>query len=174
MEKRYLHADGHTVWVTVSASCVRDDEGRALPLIGQIEDVTDRREMRERLAHAAVHDQLTGLPNRVLFMDRLEVALSRAQRDHHHVALMFLDLDRFKLINDSFGHETGDRMLERVAHRLGGALRAVHTLARLGGDEFTVLCEVPDKAEALEVADRLGKSLGKPPALSGAELFVSG
>jgi diguanylate cyclase (GGDEF)-like protein/PAS domain S-box-containing protein len=173
VEKRYLHADGHIVWVTVSASCVRDDEGRPLHLIGQIEDVTERRQMRERLAHAAVHDQLTGLPNRVLFMDRLELALSRAQRDHHRVALMFLDLDRFKLINDSFGHETGDRMLVRVAHRLGGALRAVDTLARFGGDEFTVLCEVTDKAEALEVAERLVKTMEKPLTLSGTELFVS-
>ena len=83
LEKRYIHADGHEVWVTVSTSCVRDDAGRPVYLIGQIEDMTERREMRERLAHAAVHDQLTGLPNRVLFMDRLELALSRAQREHH-------------------------------------------------------------------------------------------
>ncbi len=135
LEKRYVHADGHVVWVTVSTGCVRDDAGRPVYLVGQIEDVTERREIRERLAHAAVHDQLTGLPNRVLFMDRLELALSRAQREHHCVALMFLDLDRFKLINDSLGHEMGDRLLEHVAHRLGGALRAVDTLARFGGDE---------------------------------------
>ncbi len=173
MEKRYHHADGHVVWVTVSTSCVRDDTGRALYLIGQIEDVTERREMRERLAHAAVHDQLTGLPNRVLFMDRLELALNRAQRDHHCVALMFLDLDRFKLINDSLGHETGDRLLEHAALRLGAALRAVDTLARFGGDEFTVLCEVSDKAEALEIAERLVQAMGKPLALDDSELFVS-
>ena len=151
--------------MTVSTGCVRDDAGRPVYLIGQIEDVTERREMRERLAHAAVHDQLTGLPNRVLFMDRLELALSRAQRDHHSVALMFLDLDRFKLINDSLGHEMGDRLLERVAHRLGAALRAVDTLARFGGDEFTVLCEVNDKAEALEIAERLVQAMQKPLAL---------
>jgi PAS domain S-box-containing protein len=112
VEKRYCHADGHVVWVTVSASCVRDDAGRPLYLIGQIDDVTERREMREQLAHAAVHDQLTGLPNRVLFMDRLELALSRARRERHCVALMFLDLDRFKLVNDSLGHDMGDRLLE--------------------------------------------------------------
>ena len=125
-------------------------------MIGQIEDITERREMRERLAHAAVHDQLTGLPNRVLFMDRLELALSRAQRAHHSVALMFLDLDRFKLINDSLGHEMGDRLLEARGRTDSAAtLRAVDTLARFGGDEFTVLCEVVDKAEALEIAERL-------------------
>jgi diguanylate cyclase (GGDEF)-like protein/PAS domain S-box-containing protein len=173
MEKRYLHADGHVVWVTVSASCVHDDEGRPVYLIGQIDDVTERREMRERLAHAAVHDQLTGLPNRVLFMDRLGLALSRAQRDRHGVALMFLDLDRFKLINDSLGHEMGDRLLECVAQRLEGALRAVDTLARFGGDEFTVLCEVSDKAEALEIAQRLLHAMQKPLILSGSEMFVS-
>ena len=172
-EKRYIHADGHVVWVTVSTGCVRDDAGQPVYLIGQIEDVTERREMRERLAHAAVHDQLTGLPNRVLFMDRLELALSRAQRDHNCVALMFLDLDRFKLINDSLGHEMGDRLLERVAHRLGGALRAVDTLARFGGDEFTVLCEVIDKAEALEIAERLVQAMQQPLVLSESELFVS-
>jgi diguanylate cyclase (GGDEF)-like protein/PAS domain S-box-containing protein len=173
MEKRYHHADGHVVWVTVNTSCIRDDAGRPVYLIGQIDDVTERREMRERLAHAAVHDQLTGLPNRVLFMDRLELALSRAQRDHHSVALMFLDLDRFKLINDSLGHEMGDRLLERVARRLGAALRAVDTLARFGGDEFTVLCEVSDKAEALEIAQRLVEAMQKPLTLADSELFVS-
>ena len=121
MEKRYIHVRRpRGVGARSAPSCVRDDAGRPVYLVGQIEDVTERREMRERLAHAAVHDQLTGLPNRVLFMDRLELALSRAQRDHHCVALMFLDLDRFKLINDSLGHEMGDRLLERVAHRLGG------------------------------------------------------
>jgi diguanylate cyclase (GGDEF)-like protein/PAS domain S-box-containing protein len=173
VEKRYHHADGHEVWVTVSASCVRDDTGHPRYLIGQIEDVTERRQMRERLAHAAVHDQLTGLPNRVLFMDRLELALSRAQREHHCVALMFLDLDRFKLINDSLGHETGDRLLERVAHRLSGALRSHDTLARFGGDEFTVLCEVVDKAEALEIAQRLVLAMQVPLNLADSELFVS-
>jgi diguanylate cyclase (GGDEF)-like protein/PAS domain S-box-containing protein len=173
MEKRYRHADGRVVWVTVSATCVRDAAGRPLHVIGQIEDITERREMRERLAHAAVHDQLTGLPNRVLFMDRLELALSRAQREHHHVAIMFLDLDRFKLINDSLGHETGDLLLERVARRLGGALRAVDTLARFGGDEFTVLCEVADLAEAVDIAERLIAAMGKPLTLSDIEMFVS-
>ncbi|HVA03696.1 MAG TPA: EAL domain-containing protein [Acidimicrobiales bacterium] len=173
MEKRYHHADGHVVWVTVNTSCVRDDGGRPVCLIGQIEDITERREMRERLTHAAVHDQLTGLPNRVLFMDRLELALSRAQRDHHLVALMFLDLDRFKLINDSLGHEMGDKLLERVAHRLSGTLRAVDTLARFGGDEFTVLCEVADKDEALDIAQRLVQAMQQPLTLADSELFVS-
>jgi diguanylate cyclase (GGDEF)-like protein/PAS domain S-box-containing protein len=173
MEKRYRRADGEVVWVTVSTSCVRDDAGAPIYLIGQIEDVTERREMRERLAHAAVHDQLTGLPNRVLFMDRLELALSRAQREHRCVALMFLDLDRFKLINDSLGHEMGDRLLKSASQRLGAALRAVDTLARFGGDEFTVLCEVADKSEALDIAERLIQAMQRPLDLDESELFVS-
>ena len=173
IEKRYVHADGHVVWVTVSTSCVRDDAGRALYLIGQIDDITERRELRERLAHAAVHDQLTGLPNRVLFMDRLELALGRARRDRRCVALMFLDLDRFKLINDSLGHEIGDQLLTRVGQRLSGTLRSTDTLARFGGDEFTVLCEVTDKAEALEIAERLVDAMRSPLTLSESELFVS-
>jgi len=173
MEKRYIHADGHIVWVSVSTTCVRDSAGEPLYMIGQIEDITESREMRERLAHAAVHDLLTGLPNRVLFMDRLELSLRRSQREGNTIALMFLDLDRFKLINDSLGHEVGDTLLQRAAQRLRGALRSADTLARFGGDEFTVLCEVTDKAEALEIAERLIAAMRQPLSLSGNEMFVS-
>ena len=141
IEKRYLHPDGHEVWVSVSVSCVRDEQGAPLYLIGQVEDVTERRRLRESLAYAAIHDPLTGLPNRELFMDRLEVALRRATRARHDAAVIFLDLDRFKLINDSLGHEVGDQVLVAVADRLSTAMRASDTLARFGGDEFTVLCE---------------------------------
>jgi len=115
MEKRYIHADGHVVWVSVRASCVRDVAGMPRFLIGQVEDITERREMRERLAHAAIHDPLTNLPNRDLFIDRLEMALRRARRSGNHVAVMFLDLDRFKMVNDNLGHEVGDRLLRAVA-----------------------------------------------------------
>jgi len=173
LEKRYVHADGHIVWVSVSSSCVRDADGRPSYMIGQIEDVTERREMRERLAHDAVHDLLTGLPNRALFMDRLEQSLYRAQRGGRQVALFFLDLDRFKLINDSLGHEVGDRLLQRMGTRLSGALRKGDTLARFGGDEFTALCEVRDQVEALEIARRLTTSMEQPLALSDGEMFVS-
>ena len=123
IEKRYIHLDGHEVWVSVSVSCVRDEQGGPLYLIGQVEDITERRALRERLAYAAIHDPLTGLPNRELFMDRLEVALRRATRGRHEVAVIFLDLDRFKLINDSLGHEVGDQVLRAVADRLSAAMR---------------------------------------------------
>ncbi len=173
LEKRYIHADGHEVWVSVSSSCVRDENGRPSYMIGQIEDITERRQMRERLAHDAVHDLLTGLPNRSLFMDRLEQSLHRAQRGGQQVALYFLDLDRFKLINDSLGHEVGDRLLRRVADRLSRTVRKADTLARFGGDEFTVLCEVKDQDEAVEIARRLSTSMDQPLASADGEMFVS-
>jgi diguanylate cyclase (GGDEF)-like protein/PAS domain S-box-containing protein len=174
IEKRYVHYDGHEVWVSVSVSCVRDDQGQAQYLIGQVEDVTERRALREHLAYAAIHDPLTGLPNRELFMDRLDVALRRAVRGSNDVAVIFLDLDRFKLINDSLGHDVGDEVLCAVADRLGSVMRTSDTLARFGGDEFTVLCEgVDDQVDAAQVAERLLLSMGRPLALQSGEVFVS-
>jgi diguanylate cyclase (GGDEF)-like protein/PAS domain S-box-containing protein len=174
MEKRYIHAAGHIAWVSVNASCVRDGAGAPLFLIGQVEDITERREMRERLAHAAIHDPLTNLPNRDLFIDRLEMALRRARRSGNRVAVMFLDLDRFKMVNDSLGHEVGDRLLRAVADRMSSALRESDTLARYGGDEFTVLCdEVVDKSHALEIADRMKLAMRQPLTVTGGETFVS-
>ena len=174
LEKRYTHSDGHEVWVSVSVSCVRDDQERPLYLIGQVEDVTERRALRERLAYAAIHDSLTGLPNRELFMDRLDMALRRSARSGHRVAVIFLDLDRFKLINDSLGHDVGDRVLAAVADRLAGVMRTSDTLARFGGDEYTVLCDdVHDEADAVEVAQRLVVAMGQPLGLDTGEVFVS-
>jgi len=173
-EKRYMHSDGHEVWASLSISCVRDDERRPLYLIGQAEDITERRELRERLAYAAIHDSLTDLPNRELFMDRVEVALRRARRGRKQVAVIFLDLDRFKLINDSLGHDLGDQVLRAVSDRLGGVMRASDTLARFGGDEFTILCEdVDNEGDALEVAQKLVLAMSQPLALQSGEVFVS-
>ncbi len=174
LEKRYCHLDGHDVWVSLNVSCVRDEDQRPLYFIGQIEDVTEGRALRERLAFAAIHDSLTTLPNRELFMDRVEVALRRSARSGLRVAIIFLDLDRFKLVNDSLGHDVGDRVLCAVAERLSGVMRAGDTLARFGGDEFTVLCdEVVDEEAALELAQRLVSAMDVPLALPTGEVFAS-
>jgi len=175
IEKRYIHVDGREVWVSVSVSCVRDEQDRPLYLLGQVEDITERRALRERLAYAAIHDPLTGLPNRELFMDRLEVALRRSGRGgRHRVAVIFLDLDRFKLINDSLGHDVGDQVLSAVADRISGAMRSSDTLARFGGDEFTILCDdVGNEGDCLDVAQRLVLAMGLPLVLQTTEVYVS-
>ena len=174
IEKRYIHRDGNAVWVSVSVSSVRDDQGRPLYLIGQVEDITERRALRERLAFAAIHDPLTGLPNRQLFMDRLQVALRRSTRGRRDVTVLFLDLDRFKFINDSLGHQVGDQVLQLVASRLSSVMRASDTLARFGGDEFTVLCEdVTTGSDTIDLAERLVAAMGQPLAVQGGEVFVS-
>jgi diguanylate cyclase (GGDEF)-like protein/PAS domain S-box-containing protein len=174
IEKRYIRSDGRLIWVSVSASCVRDGSGLPLYLIGQIADITERRQMSERLTHAALHDSLTALPNRDLFIDRLEMALRRARRGGRLVAVMFIDLDDFKLVNDSLGHEVGDRVLRAVADRMSGALRTSDTLARFGGDEFTVLCEeVVGEAHAREIAERLRAALRQPLTVAGVATQVS-
>ncbi|HLG92230.1 MAG TPA: EAL domain-containing protein, partial [Acidimicrobiales bacterium] len=133
----------------------------------------ERREMRQRLEHNAIHDSLTGLPNRLLFSDRLEVALSHAGRSGSKVAVIFCDLDRFMWINDSLGHEAGDRVLAKVAERLRAVVRQSDTLARIGGDEFTLLCEVSDRAQALEVAERVAACMQLPLRLDGSEVYVT-
>jgi diguanylate cyclase (GGDEF)-like protein len=137
----------------------------------------DHRRSVERLQHGALHDALTGLPNRTLFLDRLEQALRRARRQGpgSGAAVLFLDLDRFKIVNDSLGHQAGDRLLQEVAHRLDAALRPGDTVARMGGDEFTVLLEdLADAREATVVAERVLATLADPFTIAGRELFVSG
>ena len=172
-EKRYFRIDGDVVWASVNGSVVRDSQGRPQFLIGQIEDITERRALREQLALTAVTDPLTGLPNRKVFMEHLERALHRAEANGRHVALMFIDLDRFKLVNDGIGHDAGDRLLQRVAQRLSNALRDGDMLARFGGDEFTVLCEVVDEAESVEIVGRLRHSMATPVHEADFEQFVS-
>jgi diguanylate cyclase (GGDEF)-like protein/PAS domain S-box-containing protein len=171
---RYLRADGDAVWVSLSASCVRDAGGSAKYGIYQIEDITERRRMNEMVAHAAIHDPLTDLPNRTLLMDRLKSALDRIERNAGNVMVAFVDLDHFKLINDSLGHEWGDRVLRVVADRINQALRPSDTVARFGGDEFVVVCEsIPDEEAALELANRITTSLSLPLTIEHLETFIT-
>jgi len=137
-------------------------------------EIAERRELEEQLTHQAFHDPLTGLPNRALFFDRLELALERARRRDVEVAVLFMDLDDFKVINDSLGHEVGDQVLLAVVERLENCMLAEETLARFGGDEFTVLLEdVSGPSDAARVAERIGEALRAPFVLRGRERFVT-
>jgi diguanylate cyclase (GGDEF)-like protein/PAS domain S-box-containing protein len=138
-----------------------------------LHDIRERKAFEHRLAHQATHDPLTGLPNRTLLLDRLEMALARARRHHRRIAVLFLDLDHFKVVNDSLGHGLGDRLLVAIAGRLRATLRPDDTVARFGGDEFVVLCEdLAGRADAVAVAERLLAELAGPFTVDGAEVFV--
>jgi diguanylate cyclase (GGDEF)-like protein/PAS domain S-box-containing protein len=172
-EKRYVHRDGHDVWVQLGVTAVRDDDGQVLYFIVQTHDVTERRRFEEELAHRALHDPLTSLPNRALFLDRLGHALQRLRRHPGHVAVLFVDLDRFKLVNDGMGHAIGDAVLLDAAKRLTDAARADDTIARFGGDEFTILCETAGRDEACLVAQRVLDAFERPFTHGGREFHLS-
>ncbi|HEV2890722.1 MAG TPA: EAL domain-containing protein [Frankiaceae bacterium] len=138
-------------------------------------DLSERRDYQDRLAHEVLHDRLTGLPNRALFVDRLTQGLARTARRESLLAVLFVDLDRFKLVNDSLGHEAGDRLLVEVAQRLQGVLRSGDTAARFGGDEFTLVCEeVVDEEQAEAIARRVLSVLAVPFLLDAAPVHVTG
>jgi diguanylate cyclase (GGDEF)-like protein/PAS domain S-box-containing protein len=153
---------------------VRDERGQVVGVLGVSVDVTERTKAQARLSHMALHDDLTGLPNRSLFIDRVEHALARGRREGTRSAVLFIDLDRFKRINDSLGHRAGDQILLETADRIAGALRADDTVARLGGDEFTVLCEgISSEAEALAIADKVFEELGHLYEVDDGELYIT-
>jgi diguanylate cyclase (GGDEF)-like protein/PAS domain S-box-containing protein len=175
-EYRIEHRDGSWRWMLGRGVVVRDRFGRAARVVGSQSDVTDRKLAEERLQQDAMHDSLTGLPNRVLFIDRLDQAIRRAQRRRTGAcaAVLFLDLDRFKVVNDSLGHLAGDQLLVAVGRRLEDTLRPTDTVARLGGDEFTLLLsDVSGADEAIAVAERVRRSLAAPFELGGRALFVN-
>jgi diguanylate cyclase (GGDEF)-like protein/PAS domain S-box-containing protein len=173
-EHRLRRIDGRDVWVVLDMTLVRDRAGRASGLFVQFADLTDRKRAEEALAHQALHDTLTDLPNRLLLVDRLSQSLARAERTDTDVAVLFLDLDRFKLVNDSLGHEVGDRLLVEVAARLTHTMRGSDTVARFGGDEFVLVCEeVHGVDDARELAERVIAVLRDPILLSGRELYAT-
>gem|GEM_PF-781364 len=174
-EYRLRHRDGTYRWMLTRGACVRDSRGEAVRMAGSQTDITDRKTAEEQMLHDALHDQLTGLPNRALFVDRLEGTIARAWRHPGYLfAVLFLDLDRFKVVNDSLGHAAGDRLLVAIAARLTSRLRAVDTVARLGGDEFAILLDdVATVEDATDLADRIQHELELPFDLDGTEVFTS-
>ena len=158
-EYTMLRKDGGTFPGEISASLLRDGEGNPLGTIGIVRDITSRKRAEEALQFQAMHDALTGLPNRVLLGDRLEQAIGTARRNRVGLALLLLDLDNFKDVNDTFGHHWGDLLLQQVAKLLRGAVRESDTVARLGGDEFAGLLPATDELGAVAAARKVATSL---------------
>ena len=174
-EYRMSHLDGRDRWMLCRGVAVRDESSRPVRIAGSQTDITDRRRIQDELSHAALHDSLTGLANRALFTELLERALARARRSPAYTcAVLFVDLDHFKLINDSLGHIAGDRFLVEIGKRLMQSLRPTDVMARLGGDEFAILLEeVSDPHAATAVAERLQASLQQPFEIEGREVYAS-
>ncbi len=171
-EYRVVHRDGRTKWVRNESVMIEDEVSGTRYWQGFMFDITERRQMEELLQHQALHDPLTDLPNRVLFTDRLRHALARAERRQQPLAVIFMDLDNFKVINDSLGHKTGDKLLVEASERIRSVLRPEDTVARLGGDEFVFLLEDTDLDGASRIAERVLEELRVPFSLGGRELFV--
>ncbi|HVF87131.1 MAG TPA: EAL domain-containing protein [Pyrinomonadaceae bacterium] len=173
VEEKLRRLDGKEVYVEVAAVPFVYEGEAAVQVVAR--DISRRKEIEERLIHDAFHDALTGLPNRVLFAEHLKLAVERAKRPKRYLfAVLFLDLDRFKNINDSLGHTVGDQLLIGIARRFEGCLRHIDTVARLGGDEFAVLLDgIEDSSDAVRVAERLQKALRQPLNLGGHEVFTS-
>lgn len=169
LELRLRRRDGATVWVLENVT-LRDED----VMEGTIIDITDRKRAQDQVEYQAYHDSLTGLPNRLLFRDRITVALAHAKRTGRLSAVMFLDLDQFKLVNDTLGHTVGDRLLQAIGARLVNCVRAEDTVARMGGDEFTMLLsDVADRRGAALVAQKVLEAVRHPVTIDEHELYVT-
>jgi diguanylate cyclase (GGDEF)-like protein/PAS domain S-box-containing protein len=176
---RYVRPDGRVVWIQDRSAMVRDRDGKPLLVQGVMFDITATKEMALRMEHMAYHDILTGLPNRAMFQDHLELALARARRHGLAVAVLFLDLDDFKPVNDTHGHEVGDMVLQHAARQIRAAARDTDLVARQGGDEFLVLLadlEVSDDHNAYaivrDVSDRIAEAIATPSDFPVGRLSV--
>jgi diguanylate cyclase (GGDEF)-like protein/PAS domain S-box-containing protein len=174
-EYRMCLDHGEFGWVGTSGRVIeRSPEGRALRMVGTVVDISERKRSEERLAFLAHFDELTGLPNRALFRDRLHTAIARARRTRKQLAVLALDLHRFNQINDTLGHAVGDQILRDVALRLRSCLRDVDTIARLGGDDFTLLIEdIDHPGDLTRIAECIRHSFSLPLDVDGREVFVS-
>jgi diguanylate cyclase (GGDEF)-like protein/PAS domain S-box-containing protein len=174
LQLRMIRRDGTQIWTEHKLAPLRNSAGEVIAATGIARDVTALKVKEAFLSHRALHDPLTGLPNRVLLLDRLEAALARIRRHHAHLAVLYLDLDRFKTVNDNLGHEVGDRLLQVVGQRLQQTLRPSDSVARLGGDEFAaILADLHDPSEAVQVAERLLTVIAEPIDLGSDTLITT-
>jgi diguanylate cyclase (GGDEF)-like protein/PAS domain S-box-containing protein len=174
IEKRYLRPDGSSVWALLAVSVVRDEEGGPRFYIFQIEDISERKNALHEMERLATTDVLTGLPNRLLLMDRLRHALAQGYRGGWLVGVVFIDLDHFKQINDTLGHDAGDELLRQTANRLSQVAQPGDTTTRLGGDEFVIVCEqVASLHEVAAIAERMRAEVTRPFTVFGHDLHIS-
>ena len=172
-EQRLLRGDGDTIWVRISAAAVRDESGTARHALCHFEDVTHRKEIEQHLTYEATHDPLTALPRRNLVLDHLALALASSRRRGTNVAVLFVDIDHFKRVNDALGHGVGDELLVEIARRIRRAIRKADSPGRYGGDEFVVVCpDLADLHDVVVVAERLRNMLAEPFELRGREVRI--
>jgi len=174
-EHRILHRDGEYRWVLIRGQAVRDETGKAIRIAGSLSDITNRKHAEEKLAFDAIHDNLTGLPNRKNLMLRLERSLERkCFAPTYSFAVLFIDLDRFKAVNDTLGHHAGDELLQSITEKLCMIVRPHDMVARLGGDEFIILVDnVKDIAQVTSIAERILAELQKPVHIAGQDIYTS-
>jgi diguanylate cyclase (GGDEF)-like protein/PAS domain S-box-containing protein len=169
---RHREGQDYLEWLSIAA--VADEHGNLSHYVGIFSDITSEKESEERLLYLAHYDQLTGLPNRILFHDRLQQAIAQAERNRMQVAVMFLDLDGFKAVNDTLGHSAGDELLRQVAQRLTTCLRATDSVARFGGDEFTiVLAAIDDQGDVIKIAHKIIEEVARPYLIDGSEAAIT-
>jgi diguanylate cyclase (GGDEF)-like protein/PAS domain S-box-containing protein len=171
---RNYRKDGETIWCEWYHSCLLDEQGRIVSILSFVQDVSSRIQAEERLQYLATRDALTGLPNRLLLQERLAQAIAQAKRNGRHVGVLYIDLDRFKNVNDTLGHRIGDELLKQVTKSLSSALRETDLLARLGGDEFMVIVEDFDDAAVLNrVAQKLQDAIAQPFQIEEHDIYVT-
>ncbi|MEW6118314.1 MAG: EAL domain-containing protein, partial [Nitrospirota bacterium] len=171
---RTLGPDGLVRILHCRGQVVADEKGNVIKMFGTAQDVTELKQMEETIRRQAYHDALTGLPNRILFIDHLDFALSQAHRSGKKLAVMFLDLDRFKTINDSLGHALGDKLLIAVAHRLKASVREADMIARMGGDEYTILLsQVNHEEDIVTIVEKIIAAFKQPYSIDSRELHIT-
>ncbi len=173
-EWNYVRKDGSRVWVNLAMTALKTRDDKITGYLGIAFDITERKKLTEYVNHLAHHDQLTGLPNRVLLLERIRNSIERAKRNRQKVALFMVDIDHFKRINDSLGHSAGDALLDLVAKKLTSAVRQTDTVARMGGDEFVIVMpEIRDQRDAERCAEQIIRKVATPIALGNREVNVT-